>query len=239
MKRKKLTLGYVCILFLVFSSCISSVFAGFKLGDSSLPVDEDDFITYDFDDNIAEPVRIKVEFVKMFQKHEIISTLVANITVSELNSSTHSYKVLTVDNMKYQNQTCLIYNKTHQYFRYEQYMNNLLVYGYGGYYVIPDDPVDINIVREFIESYTAWTAIISDNTVTIDIANDQAILTYNQQGILIKEEIKSNNVVISTLTLTLVENEADLDFRLLVSISVITVVAVGFIIGIIFYKKSR
>jgi len=237
MKRKKLTLGYVCILFLVFSSCISSVFAGFKLGDSSLPVDEDDFIIYDFNDNVAEPVRIKVEFVKMFQKHDIISTLVSNITVSELNSSINSYKVLTVDNMKYQNQTCLIYNKTHQYFRYEQYMNNLLVHGYGGYYIIPDDPVDINIVREFIESYTAWTAIISDNTVTIDIANDQAILTYNQQGILIKEEIKSNNVVISTLTL--IENEDDLDFRLLVSISVITVVAVGFIIGIIFYKKSR
>ena len=237
MKRKKLTLGYVCILFLVFSSCISPVFAGFKIGDSSLPVDEDDFIIYDFDDNIADPVRIKVVFVKMFQRHDIISTLVANITVSELNSSTNSYKVLTVDNMKYQNQTCLIYNKTQQYFRYEQYMNNLLEHGYGGYYIIPDDPVDKNIVREFIESYTAWTAIISDNTVTIDIANDQAILTYNQQGILIKEEIKSNNVVISTLTL--VENEADLDFRLLVSISVITVVAVGFIIGIIFYKKSR
>jgi len=237
MKRKKLTLGYVCILFLVFSSCISPVFAGFKLGDSSLPVDEDDFIIYDFDDNIVDPLRLKVEFVKMFQNHSIISTLVANITVSELNSSTNSYKVLTVDNMKYQNQTCLIYNKTHQYFRYEQYTNNLLEHGYGGYYIIPDDPVDINIVREFIESYTAWTAIISDNTVTIDIANNQAILTYNQQGILIKEEIKSNNVVISTLTL--IENEADLDFRLLISISVITVVAVGFIIGIIFYKKSR
>jgi len=111
------------------------------------------------------------------------------------------------------------------------------VHGYGGYYIIPDDPVDINIVKEFIESYTAWTAIVSDNMVTIDIANDQAILTYNQQGILIKEEIKSNDVVISTLTL--VENEADLDFGLLISISVISVVAVGFIIGIIFYKKSR
>lgn len=237
MKCKKLTLGYVCILFLVFSSCISPVFAGFKIGDSSLPVDEDDFIIYDFDDNIADPMRIKVVFVKMFQRHDIISTLVANITVSELNSSTNSYKVLTVDNMKYQNQTCLIYNKTHQYFRYEQCMNKLLVLGYGGYYIIPDDPVDINIVREFIESYTAWTAIISDNTVTIDIANDQVILTYNQQGILIKEEIKSNNVVISTLTL--IENKTDPDFWLIVSISVITVVAVGFIIGIVFYKKSR
>ncbi|MHA1106140.1 MAG: hypothetical protein ACTSPN_10545 [Promethearchaeota archaeon] len=86
--------------------------ATLELGDSSLPVDEDDFIIYDFDDNVAEPVRIKVEFVKMFQTHDIISTLVANITVSELNSSTNSYDVLTVDNLKYQNQTCLIYNKT-------------------------------------------------------------------------------------------------------------------------------
>lgn len=131
-------MGYVCILLLVFSSCISPVFAGFRLGDSSLPVDEDDFIEYDFDDNIADPLRLKVEFVKMFQNHSIISTLVANITVSELNSSTNSYKVLTVDNMKYQNQTCLIYNKTHQFFKYEQYMNNLLEHGYGGYYIIPD-----------------------------------------------------------------------------------------------------
>ncbi|MHA1455952.1 MAG: hypothetical protein ACTSR5_08225 [Promethearchaeota archaeon] len=41
------------------------------------------------------------------------------------------------------------------------------MHGYGGYYIIPDDPVDINIVKEFIESYTAWTAIVSDNMVTI------------------------------------------------------------------------
>jgi len=71
-------------------------------------------------------------------------------------------------------------------------------------------------------------------------ANNQAVLTYNQQGILIKEEIKSNNIVISTLTLIEKESEDNLDFELIALIIVIISVAVvGFLIGIIFYKKSR
>ena len=234
MKLKKYILGNILFFFLVFSGCISPVFAGFKHGDSSIPVDEEDFIVYDFDDNVVpEPLKIKVEIVSIFQYYEIISALVVNINVSKLKSNTKTYEVLIVDSIKFQNQTCLVYNKTHQLFRYDQYMNNLLMQGYGGYYIIPDDPVDVNIVKGFIEGYTAWSANVIGNTITIDIANNQTILTYNEQGILIKQEVISNNEIISTLTLIKQPNNV----VLIVSITVIIAVAAGVIlIGIIIYK---
>jgi hypothetical protein len=79
-------------------------------------------------------------------------------------------------------------------------MNNLLLSGYGRSYIIRNKPVDVNIVKSFIEGYTVWTAKVDNNTVLIDIANDQIIFTYSVKVILIKEEVKNNNIVISVLT---------------------------------------
>lgn len=241
MKRKNLLFYNVSILLFVFSSGITSVFAGFRIGDSSVPVDEGDFLEYDFDDNVASgPSRFKVEFVRLYQHYDVINSLGVNITVSELISSSNTYDVLIVDYIEYQNQTCLLYNKTNQFFRYEQCMNNLLMEGYGGYYIIPNDPVDLYIVKGFIENYTIWSANVINDTITIYIANIQAVLTYNQQGILIKEEIKSNNVTISTLSLIETGGTDDSNFVLFVSITVIiAIIAVLISIGIILYKKSR
>ena len=244
MKLKNLILGDVLIFFLILSSFISPIFAHFKIGDSKVPVDEGDFIIYDFDDNVAPTVsRFKVEFVNLFKIYEPISALGVNITISELNSTTNRYEVLIVDSIKYQNQACLVYNKTLQFFRYEQYMSNLLMQGYGGYFIIPNDPVDVNIVKGFIEGYTNWTANVDNNTATIDIANDQVILTYNEQGILIKEEVKSNNEIISTLTfISITGNQTkdigDLDIVLIVSI-IILIAVTSILINKITIKKSK
>lgn len=238
MQPKKHILGLILMFFLTFSSCINIVFAGFKLGDSSLPIDEDGFIEYDFEDKVAtQKYKVKVEFVKLYQYEDIIRALGVNISVSKFNFDTTSYEVLNVNLIEFQNQLCLLYNKTDQFFRYGTYMDNLLMHGYGGYYVIPDDPVDINIVKVFIESYTAWSANVSDNTVTIDVANDQAILTYNDKGILIKEEIKSNSETISTLTI-INPNRRSMDIVLIISLITVTALAAVLIpIGIIAYRR--
>ncbi|MFX1281554.1 MAG: hypothetical protein ACFFA3_19550 [Promethearchaeota archaeon] len=202
MKEKFHILKNILIFLLAFASCINIVFAGFKLGGCSLPIDEEGFIEYDWEDNFApQSYKIKVEFVKLYQYEEIIRALGANVSVSKYNVNTSTYVVMNVDNLEFQNQLCLLYNKTDQFFKFDDSMNNLLLHGYGGYFIIPDDPVDINIVKVFIESYTLWSANVSDNTIIIDIGNDQAILTYNKKGILVNEVIKHNNEIISSLTI--------------------------------------
>ena len=239
MQTKKYIWGNILISLIVFSSCINLVLAGFQLGDSSLPIDEEGFIEYDFEDNVApEPYKLKVEFVKLYQYEEIIRALGVNITVSKYYSNSSSYEVLSIDSIEYQDQLCLLYNRTEQLFRYGDHMNNLLMHGYGGYYVIPDDPVDVSIVKEFVESYTAWSASVSNKMITISIANNQAILTYNDKGILIKEEIKSNNETISTLILIDPNNNSN-DLVFIVSIIAILATAAFLIPFVIIIIKRR
>ncbi len=237
MHPKKHDLSNFLIFLLIFSSFINLVFADFQLGDSSIPVDEEGFIEYDFEDSLApQTYKLKVEFIKLYQYEEIIRALGVNISVKEFNFNTSNYEVLYIDSIEYQNQLCLLYNKTDQIFRYDQHMNNLLIHGFGGYYIIPNNPVDVNIVKCFIESYTTWSANVSDNTITIDIENSQAILTYNEQGILLKEEIKNNNEIISTLTLIeSKENSNDIVFM----ISMIGIIAVTALISIIIIIIKR
>lgn len=231
MKLKTSFLSFILVFFLIFSCILSPAFAVFTLGDSCLPVDEEGFIEYDFDKYTApEPLRLKVDFVDLYKMYEPVEALGVNITVSELNSTTNNYEISIVDSIKYQNHVFLAYNKTLQFFVYNQCMNNLLINGYGGYFIIPNDPVDVNIVKVFIEGYTIWSASVNNYSVTIDIANDQVILTYNQKGILIKEEVKSNNVTISTLTfISYAVNQKDdigeLDVILLLSI--ITLISIA------------
>ncbi|MFX0005746.1 MAG: hypothetical protein ACFFA7_04395 [Promethearchaeota archaeon] len=214
---------------------MSSIFADFQLGDSCLPVDEEGFIEYDFDNYTAPgTLRLKVEFVDLSKIYEPIEALGANITVSEYNSTTNKYQVSIVDSKKYQNQACLIYNKTLQYFRYNQSMDNLLLNGYGGYYVIPNDPVDVNVVKDFIEGTTNWSVTVENNTVTIDIGNDQLILTYDEQGLLIKEDVKNNNLSVSVLTFisyTANQNNDIGDFNLLLIILTIFIIAIVSVIN--------
>lgn len=244
MKSKNLILGNFLACFLIFSCFISPIFAHFQLGDSSLPIDEEGFIEYDFEDNLASgPSKLKVDFVDLYKVYEPVEALGANVSISELNSTTNKYEAIIVDSIKYQNQACLTYNKTLQYFRYNHSMNNLLVQGYGGFFIIPNDPVDVNIVKGFVDGYTIWSANVNNNSVTIDIANDQVILTYSEQGILIKEEVKSNNVVISTLTFVSMsglqtDDIGDLDIILIVSIIILIAVA-SVIINKISIKKSK
>jgi hypothetical protein len=238
MHPKKLVLGNILIFFLIISSCVNLVCAGFQLGGSSLPIDEEGFIEYDFEDSLAsQPNKLKVQFIKLYQYEEIIRALGVNISVSKFNFNTSNYEVLSIDSIEYNDQLCLLYNKTDQLFRYDEYMNNLLIQGYGGYYVIPDDPVDVNIVKGFVESYTPWSASVSNNTIIIDIVNSQAILTYNEQGILVKEEIKINNEIISTLKL-IESNENSNDIIIIISIiAVLATVAVLIPIVIVITKK--
>jgi len=232
MQRKNHILGLILLFFLTYTSYINIVFAGFQLGGSSLPIDEDGFIEYDFEDKVAtQKYTVKVEFVKLYQYEDIIRALGVNISVSKFNFDTTSYEVLNVDLIEFQNQLCLLYNKTDQYFRYGTYMDNLLLHGYGGYYVIPDDPVDVNIVKIFIENYTVWSANVSDNTINIETGNDQVILTYNEKGILVKEEINYNNETISSLTIITPNNNPD---NIILTTSIIAIVAiVAFLIPLV------
>jgi len=134
-----------------------------------------------------------------------------NISVSKLNPDTNIYEALIVDSIEFANQTCLFYNKTEQYFRYHQNMENLLINGFGGFYIMPNDPVNINTIKGYIDTYTTWSASVEENTITIDINNDQAILQYNDQGILIREEIKSAGQLVSTLSINVI-NEPTISF---------------------------
>jgi hypothetical protein len=230
MKLKKYILGDISIFFLIFSFILVPILADFQLGNSCLPIDEEGFIEYDFDKYTAPGVlKLKVEFVDLSKIYEPIEALGVNISVSEFNTTTNIYQVSTVDSIKYQNQACLEYNKTLQYFRYNQSMDILLLNGYGGYFVIPNDPVDVNIVKGFIEQYTTWSVSIENNTVTINYGNDQYILIYNDQGLLIKEEVKNNDVVISVLTFlsyTGNQNNDIGDFEILFLVSIIILIAI-------------
>jgi hypothetical protein len=184
----------------------------FRLGDSCVPMDEDGFIEYDFESSVASsPSKIEVKVIDIYQLFNNTPLLVVNISVSKLNPDTNNYEALIVDSIEFANQTCLLYNKTEQYFRYNQNMENLLTNGFGGFYIMPNDPVDINIVKGYIDTYTSWSASVEDNTITIEINNDQAILQYNDQGILIREEIKSAGQLVSVLSIN-VTNEPTISF---------------------------
>ncbi len=243
MKLKNHILGDILIFFLTFSCIFSPIFADFQLGGSCLPIDEEGFIEYDFDKYTAPGLlRLKVEFLDLSKIYKPIEALGANVTVSEYNTTTNIYQVSVVDSRKFQNQACLSYNKTQQYFRYNKSMDTLLLNGYGGYYIIPNDPVDVNVIKTFVEMYTNWTVSVENNTVTIDIVNDQIILTYSEQGILIKEEVKNNNLVVSVLTFisyTANQNENIGDFDFLLIIFVISIVAIVSVINNKTSSKNR
>jgi len=184
----------------------------FILGDSCVPIDEDGFIIYDFESSVAPSLsKIEVKVVDIHQFNNTPPLLVVNLSVSKLNPDPNIYEALIVDSIEYANQTCLFYNKTEQYFRYHQNMENLLINGFGGFYMVPNDPVNINIIKGYIDTYTTWTASVEENTITIDINNDQAILQYNDQGILIREEIKSAGQLVSTLSINVI-NEPTISF---------------------------
>ncbi|MFX1455303.1 MAG: hypothetical protein ACFFDB_07985 [Promethearchaeota archaeon] len=207
----------------------------FQLGDSCLPMDEDGFIEYDFNSSIAAAQeKIKMEIVDIYQIATNPPLLVVNLSVSKLNPDTNDYEALIVDSIEFANQTCLRYNKSEQYFRYNQNMENLLTNGYGGFYLMPNNPVNISIIIEYIDTYTSWTASIVENTITIDINNDQAILEYNNQGILVREEIKSAGQIVSTLSISM-GNKPSIAFGGGFSL-VLTMTVIGLLI-ILFIRK--
>jgi len=175
-------------------------------------MDEDGFIEYDFESSVAESIsKVEMKINDIYQFGTNPTQLVMNISVSKFNSTTNEYEALIVDSIEFANQTCLRYNKTEQYFRYDQTMETLLINGFGGFFIMPNEPVDINIVKAYIDIYTFWSAVVEGNTITIDINNDQAILQYNDQGILIKEETKSAGQIISTLSIK-ATNEPTISF---------------------------
>lgn len=174
----------------------------FKVGDTSVPVDEEGFIEYDFDSSVAPAIyKLKVSFIDIHQLMGNPNVLAVNISVFKASQESNDYEVLIVDNIKFNNQTCLSCNRTEQYFQYHQPMENLLINGYGGFYIMPNDPVDINIVKGYIDAYPQWSATIEGNSITIEINNDQVVITYNAQGILIKEEVISGGQISSTLSI--------------------------------------
>ncbi|MFW9897110.1 MAG: hypothetical protein ACFFD7_14995 [Candidatus Thorarchaeota archaeon] len=199
-------------------------------------MDEDGFIEYDFNSSIAASLeKIKMEIVDIYQIATNPPLLVVNLSVSKLNPDNNDYKALIVDSIEFANQTCLLYNKSEQYFRYNQNMENLLANGYGGFYLIPNNPVNISIITEYIDTYTSWTASIVENTITIDINNDQAILQYNNQGILVREEIKSAGQIISTLSISM-SNKPTIAFGSGFSL-VLTMTVIGLLIILSIRKR--
>ena len=216
MKYQRITLEILIIFIYLYNFALPiqalNSSPTFHLGDTCLPVDEDGFIEYDFESSLATaPEKVEMKIIDIYQFGISPPLLVVNISVSKLNSSTNEYEALLVDSIEFANQTCLRYNKTEQYFRYHQTMENLLINGYGGFFLIPCDPVDINLVKGYIDTFTSWSAIVEENTITIDVANDQAILQYNDQGILIREEIISADQTVSTLSIREI-NESSISF---------------------------
>ncbi|MFX0075465.1 MAG: hypothetical protein ACFE96_08485 [Candidatus Hermodarchaeota archaeon] len=204
MRYQRIILGILTILlcFFYISLPIQALNTSptFQLGDSCAPMDEDGFIEYDFESSLAASLaKVEMRIIDIYQFGVNPPVMVVNISVSEYNSSTNEYEALLVDSIEFANQTCLRYNKTEQYFRYHQTMENLLINGYGGFFLIPCNPVDINLVKEYIDAHTSWSAVVEENTITIDINNDQAILSYSDQGILIREEVISAGQIVSTL----------------------------------------
>ena len=174
----------------------------FRLGDTSIPVDEDGFIDYDFDSEVAPAIyKLRVSFIDIHQLEGSPNVLAVNVSVFKASPENNEYDVLIVDSIKYDNQTCLSCNRTEQYFQYHQPMENLLINGFGGFYIMPNEPVDINIVKGFIDAYTQWSATVEGNSITIGIDNDQVVITYNNQGFLIKEEVISGGQISSTLSI--------------------------------------
>lgn len=216
MRYQKITLEILiillCLYYFILPIQALKTSPTFILGDSCVPMDEEGFIEYDFDSSVAPSLsKVEVKILDIYQLNNNTPLLVVNISVSELNPNINEYEALIVDSIEFANQTCLLYNKTEQYFRYNQNMENLLTNGFGGFYLMPNDPVDINIVKGYIDTYTSWSASVEENTITIDINNDQAILQYNDQGILIREEIKSAGQIVSTLSMV-VTNEPTISF---------------------------
>ncbi|MFX1288607.1 MAG: hypothetical protein ACFFFY_08635 [Promethearchaeota archaeon] len=216
MRYQRITLEILiillCVYYFVLPIQAPKSSPTFKLGDSCVPMDEEGFIEYDFESSLAASLsKVEVKVIDIYQLNNNPPLLVVNISVSELNPETNDYEALLVDSIEFANQTCLLYNKTAQYFRYHQNMENLLINGFGGFYMMPNDPVNINIIKGYIDTYTSWSASVEENTITIDINNDQAILHYNDQGILIREEIKSDGQVVSTLSIKVI-NEPTISF---------------------------
>jgi hypothetical protein len=216
MRYQRITLGiltiFLCLYY--FSIPIQALHTSptFRLGDTCLPVDEDGFIEYDFESSLATAIeKVEMKIIDIYQFGISPPLLVVNISVSKLNSTTNEYEALLVDSIEFSNQTCLKYNKTEQYFRYHQSMENLLINGYGGFFLMPCDPVDINIVKGYVDTYTPWSAVIEENTITIDINNDQAILSYSDQGILLREDVISAGQIVSTLSIS-IKSEPSISF---------------------------
>jgi len=205
MKYQRILVGIFiisCVTFHLLSVRALRTSQTFQLGDSCVPMDENGFIEYDFESSVAASLaKVEMRIIDIYQFGINPPLLVVNISVSKLNPDTNKYEALLVDSIAFNNQTCLSYNKTEQYFRYHQHMENLVTNGFGGFFMVPCDPVDINIVKGYIDAHTTWSASVQETTITIDINNDQAILQYNEQGILIGEEIKSGGQVVSTLSL--------------------------------------
>ncbi|MFW9823524.1 MAG: hypothetical protein ACFFE4_11340 [Candidatus Thorarchaeota archaeon] len=210
----------------------------FQLGDSCVPMDEEGFIEYDFNSSVAASLaKIKMEIVDIYQIATNPPLLVVNLSVSKLNPDNNDYEALIVDSIEFANQTCLLYNKSEQYFRYHQNMENLLTNGYGGFYLIPNDPVNISLITEYIETYTSWAAGIVENEITIDVNNDQVTLHYNNQGILVREEIKSAGQIVSTLSISM-SYEPTIAFGGGFSL-ILTMAAVGLLIIVSIRKKTH
>jgi len=206
----------------------------FRVGDTSVPVDEDGFIDYDFDSEVAPSIyKLKVSFIDIHQLMGNPNLLAVNVSVFKASPENNEYDVLIVDSIKYDNQTCLSCNRTEQYFQYHQPMEKLLINGFGGFFIMPNEPVDINIVKGYIDTYTQWSATVEGNSITIGVNNDQVIITYNEQGILIKEEVISGGQISSTLSI-IEPAQFEISFG-----SSFILILVGCIIGLaIFYKNK-
>ena len=235
-QRKILPIIIVILCFYYFILPIHALHTSptFRLGDTSLPVDEDGFIEYDFEDSLAPAIyKLKVSFIDIHQLIGNPNVLAVNVSVFKASAESNDYEVLIADSIKYDNQSCLSCNRTEQYFLYHQPMENLLINGYGGFFIMPNEPVDINIVKGYIDAYTQWSATVEGNSITIGIDNDQVVITYNEQGFLIKEEVISGGQISSTLSIV-ESDQLEISFG-----NSFILILLGCIIGLsILYKKK-
>ena len=238
MRSERISLGFFLILLCVISLVIPiqalRTSPTFQEGDTCLPLDEDGFIEYDFESDVAAALaKTEMAILDIYQFGVNPPLLGVNISVSQLNPDTNEYEALIIDNTEFNNQTCLSCNKSVQYFRYHENMEKLLTIGYGGFFMVPCNPVNISIIINYIDTYTQWSANVVENTITIDINNDQAILQYNDQGILIREDILSDGQIISTLSISL-SDEPSIPFG-----GLTTLILIITVIGLLFIHKKK
>ena len=94
MKLKKIIFVNFLSFCLVFTFIITPIFSHIQLGDTTLPIDEDGFIEYDFEDEFApSSLEVKVKFSKKYIERLILNEV--DKWVKDCDGMTRELKIVT------------------------------------------------------------------------------------------------------------------------------------------------